>query len=50
MSTPSGVLNHASYIFGLAETSTSTAPGELSDVEGSCGCCELARAWEETVG
>ena len=29
VSTPSGVLSNASYVFGLAETSTSTAPGEL---------------------
>lgn len=29
MSTPSDILNNASYVFGLAETSTSTAPGEL---------------------
>ena len=29
ITTPSGVLSNASYVFGLAETSTSTAPGEL---------------------
>ena len=29
MSTPSGVLSNASHVFGLAETTTSTKPGEL---------------------
>jgi lipoyl-dependent peroxiredoxin len=29
VSTPSGVLSNANYIFGLAETTTSTTPGEL---------------------
>jgi lipoyl-dependent peroxiredoxin len=29
LSTPSGVLSHSSYVFGLAETTTSTTPGEL---------------------
>jgi osmotically inducible protein OsmC len=29
VSTPSGVLNKAGYVFGLAGTTTGTAPGEL---------------------
>lgn len=29
MSTPSGILSNASCVFGLAETTTSTKPGEL---------------------
>jgi|CZKR01.1.fsa_nt_gi osmotically inducible protein OsmC len=29
VSTPSGVLSNASYVFGLAETTASTTPGEM---------------------
>jgi osmotically inducible protein OsmC len=29
VSTPSGVLRNSSYVFGLAETTSSTTPGEL---------------------